>query len=115
MLSTIWQDFNLAVAFGAELVAVGALAYWGYRTGHGRVAKLAWAVGAAVAAMVLWGLFAAPHASVSIPAAAVLTKIAVFGGAALGLWRLGHRTAAVVFPVLVVVNLLVIHLGHLSM
>ncbi|MTJ60431.1 DUF2568 domain-containing protein, partial [Nocardia seriolae] len=115
MISTAWATLNLTLAFVLELVAVGALAYWGVRTGRGRMAKVLLGVGMAVAAMVLWGLFAAPQASFSIPVAAVGTKILVFGGASAGLWQLGHRTAAIGFPLLVVANLAVIHLGHLSM
>ncbi|MVU83504.1 DUF2568 domain-containing protein [Nocardia sp. ET3-3] len=114
MILSAWTAVNLTLAFVFELVAVAALAYWAARTGRGRVAKVLLGVGTAVAAMTVWGLFAAPQASFSIPAAAVATKVAVFGGAAVGLWRLGHRTAAVAFPVLVVANLAAIHLGHLS-
>lgn len=114
MIHTAWTATNLTLAFVFELVAVGALAYWGVRTGRGRVAKVLLGVGMAVAAMTLWGLFAAPQASYSIPVAAVVTKVAVFGGAAAGLWQLGHRALAVAFPVLVVANLAAIHFGHLS-
>ncbi|AYF73442.1 DUF2568 domain-containing protein [Nocardia yunnanensis] len=115
MIATAWSAANLTLAFVLELIAVGALAYWGVRTGRGRIARVLLGVGLAVAAMTLWGLFAAPQATYSIPVAAVATKVALFGGASLGLWQLGHRTAAVAFPLLVVANLAVIHLGHLSM
>ncbi|WP_433563565.1 YrdB family protein [Nocardia sp. CA-151230] len=115
MITTAWTAVNLTLAFVLELVAVGALAYWGVRTGRGRVAKVLLGGGVALAAMVLWGMFAAPQSSFSIPVAAVATKVVVFGGAAAGLWQLGHRTAAIAFPVLVVANLAVIHVGHLSM
>ncbi|MEC3951405.1 YrdB family protein [Nocardia sp. CDC153] len=115
MIATAWSATNLTLAFVFELVAVGALAYWGFRTGRSRVAKVLLGLGMAVAAIVLWGLFAAPQASYSLPVAAVATKVAVFGGASAGLWQLGHRAAAVVFPLLVVANLAVIHFGHLSL
>ncbi|MGW4248096.1 YrdB family protein [Nocardia sp. NPDC004722] len=115
MISTAWSAVNLTLAFAFELVAVAALAFWGVRTGHTRAAKVLLGVGMAVAAMVLWGLFAAPQATYSVPVAAVVTKVAVFGGAAAGLWQLGYRTAAVAFPVVVAANLAVIHFGHLSM
>ncbi|MTE16660.1 YrdB family protein [Nocardia aurantiaca] len=114
MIAAAWTVANLTLAFVLELVAVGVLAYWGVRTGRGRIAKALLGAGLAIAAMALWGMFAAPQASFSIPAAAVATKITVFGGAAAGLWQLGHRTATVAFPVLVVANLAVIHFGHLS-
>ncbi|WP_040862200.1 YrdB family protein [Nocardia niigatensis] len=114
MITTAWTAVNLTLAFALELVAVGALAYRGARAGRSRIAKVLLGGGLAVGAMVLWGMFAAPEASFSIPVAAVATKVAVFGGAAAGLWQLGHRAVAVAFPVLVVANLAVIHFGHLS-
>ncbi|MFD7843581.1 YrdB family protein [Nocardia sp. NPDC059764] len=115
MIATAWSILNFTLAFVAELVAVGALAYWGVRTGRSRTTKILRGVGMAVAAMVLWGLFAAPEASFSVPAAAVATKVLVFGGAAAGLWQLGHRKVALVFPLVVIANLAAIHFGHLSM
>ncbi|MFE3029747.1 YrdB family protein [Nocardia tengchongensis] len=115
MIATVWSTLNFTLAFVFELVAVGALAYWGVRTGRSRVAKIFRGAGMAVVAMVLWGLFAAPEASFSVPVAAVATKVLVFGGAAAALWQLGHRKLAVAFPLLVVANLAAIHFGHLSL
>ncbi|MFE5283339.1 YrdB family protein [Nocardia sp. NPDC056611] len=115
MIATVWSTLNFTLAFVFELVAVGALAYWGVRTGRGRIAKILRGAGTAVAAMVLWGLFAAPEASFSVPVAAVATKVLVFGGAAAGLWQLGYRKVAVVFPLVVIANLAVIHFGQLSL
>ncbi|MGW4356442.1 YrdB family protein [Nocardia sp. NPDC004582] len=115
MIATVWSTLNFTLAFVLELVAVGALAYWGVRTGRSRTAKILRGVGMAVAVVVLWGMFAAPEASFSVPVAAVATKVLVFGGAAAGLWRLGYRKVAVLFPLVVIANLAVIHFGHLTM
>ncbi|MGF6881692.1 hypothetical protein ABIA39_002382 [Nocardia sp. GAS34] len=111
MNTSIWGTANLAFAFGMELAALGALAWWGTRTGEGTAMKIALAVGIPVVAAVLWGLFAAPEATYGIPALAVATKILVFGAASLALWQLDHRIMAVAFPIVVAANLAIIHFG----
>lgn len=105
----IWQGANLALAFLLELVAFTALGLLGARRGNGRARKLAYGVAAAVATMAVWGLFAAPQATFTIPAMAVLAKVSVFGGASVALHRLGHPRAAAIFPLLVLANLAIIH------
>ncbi|HEX3592092.1 MAG TPA: YrdB family protein [Pseudonocardiaceae bacterium] len=114
MISTTWRLGNLGLAFLLELGAVTALAYWGFHTGTGLPTRLALGIVAPVVAVVLWSLFAAPQATFSIPALAVATKILVFGGAALALWQLDYRVLAIAFPTVVIANLAVINLGHLT-
>lgn len=108
----IWKWANLAVAFVMELVALAALALWGAKTGDTLPVRLALATGVPVAAMVMWGLFAAPHAAHSNQVVAAATKVVVFGGAALALWAAQYRTAAVVFLLVVAANLLMIRWGR---
>ena len=67
MIGQAFHWVNLALAFLLELCALGALGYWGVRTGDGPVAKVALGLGAPLCAAVLWGLFAAPRAPVSVP------------------------------------------------
>ena len=114
MDTSIWRAANLAFAFGMELAALGALGWWGARTGDGIIVKIVLAIGIPAAAAVLWALFAAPAATYSVPALTVATKILVFGAASLALWQVDHRIAAVAFPIVVIANLAVIHLGHMS-
>lgn len=111
----IWRMANLGLAFLVELAALGILAWWGVRTGGSLPAKLALGIGIPLVAAVLWGLFAAPHATFQVTALAWAVKILVFGGAAVALWQLDQRVLAVVFPVVVAANLAVINLGHLGM
>jgi hypothetical protein len=92
---------NLALAFALELCALAALCYWGFSVGGGPVAKA-----------VLWGLFAAPRAPVSVPLLGLGTKFLVFGSATLVLYATGHRTLAVVFALVVVANAVVVRLGR---
>lgn len=56
----------LAVRFLLELGALAALAYWGYRTGTG-FARYALALGAPLAAAVVWGVLVAPKSSRRLP------------------------------------------------
>lgn len=95
---------NLALAFLLELCALGALGYWGVRTGSGPLAKTALGLGAPLFAAVLWGVFAAPRAPVSVPPLGFLMKLAVFGSAAAALFATGHRVLAGVFAFLIIIN-----------
>jgi hypothetical protein len=101
---------NLALAFLLELCALGALGYWGVRMGDGWVAKVALGLGAPLCAAVLWGLFAAPRATVSVPLIGFLVQLGVFGSAAVALFATGHRVLSVAFVLLVVVNSVLVRL-----
>ena len=95
---------NLALAFVLELCALAALGYWGARTGDGPVVKTVLGIGTPLLAAVLWGLFAAPRAPVSVPAARLGAQLVVFGSAAAALYATGHPVLATAFAFLVVVS-----------
>ena len=96
---------NLALRFIMELCALGALGYWGFRTGGGLVAKIGLGIGAPLVAAVVWGAFVSPQAPVQLPGPLNLfLQALVFGSAAAALVSTGHRTLAVVFLVIVVIN-----------
>lgn len=109
MIIEIWRGANLLIAFLMELVAFGAIGFEGASHGGGPVSRVLYGVLAALAAMLIWGLFAAPQATFDVPALAVLTKLLVFGGAALALHRSGHPRAAVIYPLIVLANLGIVH------
>src|SRR5829696_3233345 len=88
---------NLALRFLLELCALGALGYWGFQAGNTTIAKIALGVGVPLVAAVVWGTFVSPQAPVDLQAL-------VFGSAAAGLAATGHRTLALVFVVVVVIN-----------
>lgn len=113
-MSEIWKWANLMVAFVMELVALGALGTWGWKTGSTTPMQTTLAIGTPLLAAVVWGLFAAPNATFPNPVLMIATKLIVFGGAALGLWAVHYRTAAVVFAVVLVANLLIVELGRLN-
>ncbi len=96
---------NLALRFLLELCALGALGYWGFKTGNATIAKIALGVGAPLVAAVVWAVFVSPQASVQLPGLVVLVlQVLVFGTAMGGLVATGHRTLALVFVVTIVIN-----------
>ena len=91
---------NEGLAFLLELLALAALAYWGF-------AEVAWwaGVGAPVLAAVVWGLFAAPRATFSLPVVGVLlVKAVVFGAAVAALIAAGQLVPGIVFGAIALVN-----------
>ena len=101
---------NLALRFLLELCALGALGYWGFNTGNATIARIALGVGAPLVAAVVWGTFVSPRAPVELPGALVVVLQAlVFGSAAVGLAASGHRTLALVFVVVVLINVVLMY------
>jgi hypothetical protein len=104
------KGLNLALRFILELCALVALGYWGFTTGSGALAKIALGIGTLLVAAVVWGVFVAPRAPVELPGVVVLLlQVLVFGSAAAGLVATGHRTLALVFAVVVVINAILMY------
>ena len=102
---------NLALRFLLELCALGALGYWGFKTGGGLIAKIGLGIGAPLIAAVVWGTFLSPQAPVRLSGLLVLILQAlVFGSAAAGLVATGHRTLALMFVVIVAINAALMYL-----
>ncbi len=101
---------NLLLRFLLELCALGALGYWGFKTGSTTITKIALGVGAPLVAAVVWGVFVSPRAPVELSGLVVLLlQVLVFGSAAAVLVATGHRTLAMVFGVIVVTNAVLMH------
>jgi hypothetical protein len=56
------KNLNLALRFVLELAALGALAFWGVRTGSALSLKFGLGAGLPVLAAVFWGSFVSPKA-----------------------------------------------------
>ncbi|MER5881313.1 YrdB family protein [Streptomyces sp. NPDC001910] len=100
-----WFAANEVLAFLLELAALALLSWWGFSTGENVLLRVALGVGVPLAAIALWGLFAAPKARLrpALPYL-LLVKALVLGGSAVALYALGHHVAAIVLAVVVVVN-----------
>jgi hypothetical protein len=96
---------NLALRFVLELVALAALAYWGFHTGRTAIADVVLGLGAPLVAAVVWGAFAAPKSSRRLRGGALLAvQSAVFAAAAIALAAAGQPVLAIAFALVVVVN-----------
>ncbi len=97
-----------AVAFLLELAAFAALGYWGAGAGHG---VWAWVLGVLtpLAAVVIWGTFAAPRAPVRLATTPkVALRLAVLLGSAVALAVAGERWLAVALAGVVLADELVL-------
>jgi hypothetical protein len=108
---------NLALRFVLELVGVGALAYWGSQQPLPGFARLALALAAPAALIVVWALVVAPKTAnglnqVQKDAIGTVLLLAAAGVLALA----GHPSAASAFAAVVVVNwMLLVHFGERPM
>ena len=96
---------NEGLAFVLELAALAALAWWGFTVGGNVIVHVVLGLGTPVAAMVLWGMFAAPRArfKVALPLV-LLVKAVVFGAGALALYGVDRPALAVAFAVVALLN-----------
>ena len=96
---------NDLLRFGLEVAGVAALAVWGWVAGGSGLLRYVLAIAAPLILVVLWAVLIAPNAD--SPLAPTLRELVGSGlllAAALLLWLVGFRVAAVVFAVLVVIN-----------
>ncbi len=79
----VFKSFALLVRFLLELCMLGALGYWGFKTGDSAVTQVLLGLGAPLLAAVVWGLFIAPKATFEVPKAVwVGLQVVLFGAAA---------------------------------
>jgi hypothetical protein len=92
---------TLVLRFLLELCALGALGYWGFKTGGGALAKVGLGLGVPLVAAVVWGTFMAPKALVKVPGVVrLLVEAAVFASATAALYVAGNtRLASVLLTV----------------
>jgi len=96
---------NELLAFLLELLAFGLLAVWGFRVGDSVAVHIVLGIGAPAAAIVAWGMFAAPKARFPLPMAGVLVvKAVVFGAATAAAFAVAGTGFAVACGVLFLVN-----------
>ena len=106
---------NLGLAFVLELAALAALCWWGFDLSGATWVKLVVGIGAPIAAVIVWSLFAAPRARYRLPIAMKLVvKAIVFGAAAAALIADGELVLGILFAVLVVANTALIRIGNLD-
>ena len=99
------QSLNLALRFMVELAGICALAYWGWSTGAALPIRIALAVGAPLALIVVWALVVAPGADNPLPRdVRMLLGTGLLLVAAGALATAGRPALAGIFAVVVVAN-----------
>jgi hypothetical protein len=96
---------NEALAFLLELAMLAGLAWWGASQHASPISRVLLAVGAPLAAAVVWGLLAAPRARFRMPAAGVLVvKALMFVVTAVAVYAAGLHVVAIVVGVIAFLN-----------
>jgi hypothetical protein len=100
---------NEGLAFLLELAALGALCYWGFTTGRSWPVKIGLGIGAPLFAAVVWGLFAAPDATITMPLVGLLAvKALVFAAATAALYAAAKRSLAIAYGVVALINTIIV-------
>ena len=100
----------LGIFFLMELCALAAFSYWGFHLNRGWFIKILLGIGAPLLVAIFWGTFIAPKASipVSIPVRIILQLI-IFALAIAALHFSSKSMLAVVFLVVVVVEMIIMY------
>lgn len=92
---------NLALVFAVELAALAAFGVWGAQAVSPTLGRWLLGIVAPLVAAVLWGLFCAPRAAISLPKLAVVSlKLAMLTAAVLALASTGRPDAAAALAVI---------------
>jgi hypothetical protein len=101
----VFESLTLLVRFLLELAALGAVSWWGFKTGDGTAMKALLGVGTPVLVAVVWGTFISPKATVEVPTAVWIgLQALVFGAATLALVAVAPDQLATIFLLVVVLD-----------
>lgn len=104
-------NVNDALAFLAEIAVVVLLAVAGFRYDGSRVVATVLGIGLPLAAVVLWGAFAAPRAWVQNGPLRLLVKLVVLAAGVVAGFVVLPVVWATAFAVVVAANLLLMYVG----
>ena len=98
------ESVNLAVRFILEVGVLVALGHWGWKTGEGAM-RWVFAIGAVLAAVVVWTLFVSPDPTIELARPIrLIIEFAVWVAAGAALWATGLRPLAIAFVVIALVT-----------
>jgi hypothetical protein len=95
---------NMVLSFIIEVVILLAFGYWGFREFHGFAAWL-FGLGVPAAAIIIWGIWAAPKSNKRLKQPGlVILKLVLFGLAGLALLAAGQTVWALILWALAILN-----------
>jgi hypothetical protein len=103
----ILKGINLTLSFLLELVALAIFGVWGFTIGDSTLVKILLGVGAPVLMIVVWGMFMAPRSARRLQDPwHLIFEIVIYGLAGLALLSLARTDLALVWGVVVILNIL---------
>lgn len=107
---TATKQINLALAFLLEIGVLGALGTWGFQTGSGTLAPIGLGIGAPLIAIGVWAVFGAPRSTRRLHGSGLLAlRIIFFGSGTVALWVANHHSLAILFAIILTVNIILIY------
>jgi hypothetical protein len=103
----ILKGINLTLSFLLELVALAIFGVWGFTIGNSTPIKILLGIGAPALMIVFWGVFMAPRSARRLQDPwHLLFEIVIYGLAGLALLNLARTDLAIVWGVVVILNIL---------
>jgi hypothetical protein len=101
----------LAIFFLLELSVLVVFSYWGFHIKNNLILKIILGIGTPILVAIIWGTFIAPKASlpVSIPVR-ILLQLIIFGLATAMLYYLGKGKLAIIFGIVLLLEMIFIYL-----
>ncbi|WP_268625897.1 YrdB family protein [Paenibacillus alvei] len=107
------QMCNLGLRFLLELCALATFAYWGIQRGKNPLMRGLLGGGSVIVAMLIWGTFGSPKATIPLEGwIRALFEAAFFGLAALSLYVVGKHVWAAIFLIVLVGNWLLMYMWN---
>lgn len=101
----VLRPANRGLRFLLEVLALLAIAYWGFQSADSLVLGVALGLAAPLVVAVVWGVFGSPRAAIPVSdRGRLLLEGLVFGSATAGLFAVGQPVLAGLFAALVVGN-----------
>jgi ABC-type amino acid transport system permease subunit len=106
----IFQYTVMGLFFLMELCGLAAFSYWGFHMNRGLLLYISFGIGTPLLVAIFWGTFIAPKASypVSIPVRIVLQLI-IFAFAVAALYFSGKTKLAVLFGIVVLIEMILMY------
>ena len=97
---------NMGVRFLLEIIALVIFGFWGFRLSDAIFTKIIGGFGVPILVVVIWGTYGSPKALFALDGfARLLLEIAILGLAALALYFIGWQELAIIYGVIVIMNL----------
>lgn len=110
----VFQYAVVTIFFLLELAALGAFIYWGFNIDKGLLIKVVFGIGTPLLVAIFWGTFIAPKASipVSVPLR-IFLQIIVFGSAVAALYFSEKSMLAIIFLIVVLIEMILMYAMNL--